>query len=128
MLVRKNNYTDPLTRFLPTEFIATYLGVTQLVSDSVDLRQPLLLLSILVCLVLIPIFLWRKGINDIRHHLAVVLSFLLWVYALGDAFQPGPWIPLDLHVPRVAGVLMVLWGLVSTILDIGSEEGNDNAG
>ena len=123
------NYTDRITRILPTEFIAAYLAVTQIAQDDLALRQPLLIVCLLVCLLLIPMFLTRiKGITDRRHHFVVTMSFLVWAYALGDVFQPGLWIPYDLYHPRVGAALMVVWGLVPLVLDIdaGSGGGNDS--
>lgn len=127
MITRNINYTDRLDRLLPTEFVATYLGVTQLVTDNLAWRQPLLLSSLVVCLILIPVMLYKKGVNDIRHYFAVCFSFLAWAYALGDAFQPGAWIEYDLYVPVVGAVLMVLWALVATVLDIKPKDGANNA-
>ena len=118
------NYTDRITRILPTEFVGVYLAVTQVVKEDIDLRQPLLFVSLVVCLVLIPFFLFRiKKITSLRHHVVVLLSFLVWAYALGDAFQPGAWISYDLYRPSIGTVLLVVWGLVPLVLDAGSKKG-----
>ena len=124
------NYADRITRILPTEFVGAYLAVTQIVKDELALRQPLLLICLVVCLILIPIFLIRvKGIIDRHHHFVVAMSFLVWAYALGDVFQPGPWIPYDMYHPSLGAALMVIWGLVPLVLDIelnnGEEPSND---
>ena len=117
-----SNYTDRITRILPTEFVATYLTVTQIVRDDLTLRQPLLLLCLVACLILIPIFLNRiKKNNDRRHHVIVMLSFLIWAYALGDAFEPGSLIPFDLYRTSLGAALLVVWGLVPLALDVDRE-------
>ena len=113
------NYAARITRILPTEFVGAYLTVTQVVRHNLDFRQPALLLSLFVCLFLIPTFLTRiKGINNRQHHRVVQISFLVWVYALGDLFQPGRLLPYDLYHPELGTVLLVLWGLVPLVLHI----------
>ena len=115
-----SSYTDRITRILPTEFVATYLTVTQLVKGDLELRQPLLLICLAACLVLIPISLCRKGIKAPRYHCIVILSFVVWAYALGDAFQPGSWISFDLYRPILGAGFLVIWALVPTV--VGLEE------
>ena len=118
-----SNYTDRITRILPTEFVAAYLAVTQIVKEELALRQPLLLLCLAVFIVMIPLFLVMiKGIKNPLHIAVVVLSFIVWAYALGDAFQPGSWIELDLYRPTVGVVLLIVWGLVPLVLGIALEE------
>ena len=118
------NYADRITRILPTEFVGTYLAVTQIVKDDLALRQPVLLFCLVVCLALIPQFLARvKSIADRRHHLVVAMSFLIWAYALGDVFQPGRLIPYDLYHPRLGAALLVIWGLVPLVLAIDVSNG-----
>ena len=118
-----SSYTDRITRILPTEFVAAYLAVTQVVKEDLAWRQPLLLSSLVVCLVLIPLFLVNiKGIKDHRHILVVAFSFVVWAYALGDAFQPGSWIRLDLYRPVVGAVLLIVWGLVPLVLGVEEEK------
>ena len=118
-----SRYTDRITSILPTEFVGVYLTVTQIVKEDLGMRQPLLLLALAACLALIPVFLKRiKGISERRHHVVVLLSFLVWAYALGDAFQPGAWIPYDLYFPSLGTVLLVVWGLVPFVLNMESTE------
>lgn len=122
-------YTDRITKLLPTEFVGAYLAVTQVVKNDLDWSQPLLLVCLLVCLFSIPIYLKRiKKINDLRYRVVVTLSFLVWAYALGDVFEPGPVIRYDLYYPSVGAVLMIIWGLVPLVLDIDPERlsSNDN--
>ena len=115
-------YTDRIGRLLPTEFVGAYLTVTQTVRDSLDLRQPVLLLCLVVCLIVIPVYLSRvKGINNRSHQIVVALSFLVWAYALGDAFQPGSWLSYNLYHPILGTAALVIWGLVPLGLNIGSE-------
>ncbi len=80
-----SDYTDHIAKILPTEFVAVYLAVTQFANlGDHALRQPLLLVCLGVFFVLIPLFLIKvKGIKDYMHISIVVLSFLVWAYALG---------------------------------------------
>lgn len=108
-----SNYTDRMTQLLPGEFVAVYLSATQLVRTELSLRQPILLCLIAVFLVLIPLFLFRlKGVRDRTRIIMVTASFLVWAYALGDAFQPGLWLQANLHNATVGAVLLLVWSLV----------------
>ena len=103
-----SNRTDRITKILPAEFVSAYLVVTQMVKANLALSQPLLLSCLVVFSVLIPLFLVKiKKIKDFLHIVLVDLSFMVWAYALGDAFQPGSWIRLDLHYPVAGAVLLV---------------------
>ena len=118
-----SNYTERITKLLPTEFVAAYLAITQLVKEELTLRQPLLLVCLGVCFLLIPLFLIKvKGITDRLHIFVVVLSFVIWAYALGDAFQPGSWIAFDLYRPAVGAGLLIIWSLVPLALGVGGEK------
>ena len=117
-----STYTDRITQILPTEFVGAYLALTQVVKNDLQSRQPSLLICLAVSVILIPLFLHRiKGITDMRHSIVVVLSFLIWAYALGDAFQPGSLIPYDLYRPSIGAGLLIVWGLVPVVLNIGEE-------
>lgn len=117
-------YSDRITKILPAEFVGVYLTATQIVNaGDLESRQPSLLICLAFCLLLIPIYMSRiKGITDRRHQCVIALSFLVWAYALGDAFQPGAWIQRDLYNPVFGAVFLVVWGLVPLVLDIRPEE------
>ena len=118
------SYTDRITKLLPTEFVGTYLAMTQVAQQSsLTWRQPLLIMCLVVCLFLIPIYLKQvKKIDSFRYRIVVTLSFLVWVYALGDVFEPGQWIRYNLYNPSIGAGLMILWGLVPLVMDIDPEK------
>ncbi|MDE0179475.1 MAG: hypothetical protein OXP36_12885 [Gammaproteobacteria bacterium] len=119
-------YSDRITKLLPAEFVGVYLTATQIVNaGDLGSRQPSLLICLALCLLLIPVYMSRiKGITDRSHQCVIALSFLVWAYALGDAFQPGAWIQRDLYNPVFGAVLLAVWGLVPLVLDIGPRREN----
>jgi hypothetical protein len=114
-----SDYTDRVARILPIEFVAVYLTVSQLVLTENLWRQKVLLVTLAICLLLIPVYLIRvKKIKTPGHVALVVLSFLVWTYSLGHAFKTGPWIPYELYNPVIGTAAMVVWGLVPMALNI----------
>ena len=114
-------YPDRIGKLLPAEFVGAYLLVTQTVRESLDLRQPVLFLFLIVSFLAIPTYLRRvKGINKRSDRAVVTLSFLVWAYALGDAFQPGSWVSYNLYQPILGTAFLIIWGLVPLALNIDS--------
>ena len=80
-----------------------------MVKTELPLRQPVLLSVVILFVVLIPIYL--HNIQDVKSRLQIVLttvSFLVWTYTLGDAYQPGEWFDADLHHPVIASAALLL--------------------
>ena len=118
-----SEYTDRVARILPIEFVAVYLTVSQLVREENMWRQKVLLVTLVICLILIPVYLIRvKKIKTPDHVVLVVLSYLVWTYSLGDAFKTGPWIRYELYDPVIGTAAMVVWGLVPLALNIGERK------
>ena len=114
-------YPDRIGKLLPAEFVGAYLLVTQTVRESLALRQPVLFLFLIVSFLAIPTYLRRvKGINKRSDRVVVTLSFLVWAYALGDAFQPGSWVTYNLYQPILGTAFLIIWGLVPLALNIDS--------
>ncbi len=103
-------YSDRLLKLVPAEFVTVYVAVTQTVQSDLALRQPVLLIVIVVFMCLIPVYLYK--IQSVDNHTQVILttlSFVIWTYTLGDAFEPGTWIKADLHYPTLASVALLVW-------------------
>lgn len=107
-----------ITAMLPADIVAAYVAITQAVSADLELRQPVLLCTLGMFAFGLPWYSRKfKGITTTRHLAGVTLSFVVWAYALGDAFQPGTWIAMDLHRPAIASVLLILWGVGAALFD-----------
>lgn len=126
-LYRDNHYTDRLLKLIPVEFISLYLAITQAVSDDLDLRQPVLLIVIVLFTILIPVYLYK--IQSVKSHKQIVLtvfSFLVWTYSLGDAYMAGAWIR-DFHNTTIASVLLLLWTGMSPVFVTNKQESVNGA-
>lgn len=108
-LHRDSNYSDRLFMLIPAEFVSVYVAISLIVKTELSLRQPVLLSVVILFVVLIPIYLHK--IQDVQSRLQIVLttvSFLVWTYTLGDAYQPGEWFNADLHHPVIASAALLL--------------------
>ena len=111
-----NVYTDRLVKLVPAEFVTAYVAISQSVQDELDLRQPVLLAVFILFVLVIPLYLQRVTEVTNRIQIAVTTaSFVVWAYALGDAFQPGTLIHLNMYSSAVASVLLVVWTTVTPV-------------
>ena len=103
-----NSYTDKLLKLVPAEFVSLYLAAKTPIPDDSFLLQPILLSTALVLAVLIPVYLHRvHKVTDKLQIAMTTTAFLVWTYTLGDAYEPGQWIPYDLYVPEIASVALL---------------------
>jgi hypothetical protein len=108
-----SSYSDRLLKLVPAEFVTAYVAATQAVQSQTALRQPVLLTLVVVFALLIPIYLFKfQGVTSRMQIAMTTLSFLIWTYTLGDAFQTGPWMPTDLFIPEIASIMLVLWTVI----------------
>lgn len=114
-LNRDSNYTDRLLKLIPIEFVSIYLAISQAVSTDLSLRQPVLLSVIVLFSVLIPVYLYKiQAVKSYQQIALTIVSFLVWTYSLGDAYEAGEWIR-GVYNPTIASVLLLLWTGIAPI-------------
>ena len=114
-LYRDSNYTERLLKLIPIEFVSIYLAISQAVSTDLDLRQPVLICVIVLFVVLIPIYLYKiQTVKSYQQIVLTIVSFLVWTYSLGDAYEAGEWFR-GIHNPTIASVVLLLWTGIAPI-------------
>jgi hypothetical protein len=90
----KDNYADRLFKYIPAEVVAGYVFVLGLLKQLSGVQEKTIigwLLFIVFCL-LTPLYLWRiQKVKKIQQHIISLLSFAVWVFALGGPFSSYPW-------------------------------------
>lgn len=83
-------YPDRVAKYIPAEFVATYLAAQSLVSaaaNSATLGKWLLVVVALVLLIVLPVYLRRKAAAESKpwrmQSTISGVAFVIWVYALG---------------------------------------------
>jgi len=92
--VGKDEYLDRLFKYIPAELVAGYifvLGVVKQLSDAYITIVIHWILFVIFC-ILTPLYLWRvQKILKIQQHVISLLSFVVWVFALGGPFALYGW-------------------------------------
>ncbi|MEJ7651757.1 MAG: hypothetical protein WKF57_22335 [Nakamurella sp.] len=83
-------YGDRVAKYIPAEFVATYLAAQSLVSaaaNSATLGKWLLVVVGLVLLIVLPVYIRRKAAAESKpwrmQSTISSIAFVIWVYALG---------------------------------------------
>lgn len=123
-LHRDSNYSDRLFTLIPAEFVSVYVAISLIVKTELSLRQPVLLSVVILFVVLIPIYLHK--IQNVESRLQIALttvSFLVWTYTLGDAYQPGEWFKIDLYHPVLASAALLLATFIVPLFNLDTDQG-----
>lgn len=90
----KDEYSDRLIKYIPSEVIGVYAAVDALLKTAGN-QIPKDTLGWVVfgfLLIMTPIYLWR--VQNVRKYQALAIatvSFLIWVFNLGGPFAQLPW-------------------------------------
>lgn len=111
--VGKDNYVDRLFKYIPAELVAGYifvLGVMKRLTDTGEIRILQWLLFLLFC-ILTPLYLWRvQKVRKLQQHIISLLSFVIWVFALGGPFALYSW-----YNPLYGEILLPVFTLVVAV-------------
>lgn len=109
----RDKYVDRLFKYIPAELIAGYifvLGVVERLTNTGEIRIFHWLLFLIFC-VLTPLYLWRvQKVLKIQQHIISLLSFVVWVFALG-----GPFTLLNWYDPLYGEILLPVFTIVIAI-------------
>ena len=90
----KDGYVDRLFKYIPAEMVAAYIfteGVLAKLSSVKELQFFHWSLFIVFC-ILTPLYLWRlQNVLKLQQHIISLLSFVVWVFALGGPFELYSW-------------------------------------
>ena len=111
----RDGYFDRLFKYIPAELVAGYifvLGVVQQLTDAGEIRIFQWLLFIIFC-ILTPLYLWRvQKVLKVQQHIISLLSFIVWVFALGGPFALSGW-----YNPVYGAILLPVFTLVVAIIE-----------
>lgn len=115
--VGKDNYVDRLFKYIPAELVAGYifvLGVMKRLTDTGEIRILQWLLFFIFC-VLTPLYIWRvQKVRKIQQHVISLLSFVIWVFALGGPFALYSW-----YNPIYGEILLPVFTLAIAVWEAG---------
>ena len=111
----RDGYFDRLFKYIPAELVAGYifvLGVVKQLTDAGEIRIFQWLLFIVFC-ILTPLYLWRvQKVLKVQQHIISLLSFVVWVFALGGPFALNGW-----YNPVYGAILLPVFTLVVAIIE-----------
>lgn len=111
----KDTYFDRLFKYIPAELVAGYvfvLGVLKQLTDAGEIKVFQWLLFIIFCF-LTPLYLWRvQKVTKIQQHLISILSFAVWVFALGGPFSLTSW-----YNPVYGEILLPVFTILVAIIE-----------
>ncbi len=113
--VTRDGYFDRLFKYIPAELVAGYifvLGVVKQLTDVGEIRIFQWSLFIVFC-ILTPLYLWRvQKVRKIQQHIISLLSFVVWVFALGGPFELSGW-----YYPVYGAILLPVFTLIVAIIE-----------
>jgi hypothetical protein len=111
--VTKDGYFDRLFKYIPAELVAGYifvLGVVKQLTEAGEIRVFQWSLFVVFC-ILTPLYLWRiQKVKKLQQHIISLLSFIVWVFALGGPFTLCSW-----YNPLYGSILLPVFTLVVAI-------------
>ena len=111
--VTQDGYFDRLFKYIPAELVAGYifvLGVVKQLTNAGEIRVFQWSLFIIFC-VLTPLYLWRvQKVQKVQQHIISLLSFVVWVFALGGPFALSGW-----YNPVYGAILLPVFTLIVAI-------------
>lgn len=100
---QENGYMSVLLKLIPTEMVAAYIFILNVVSTS-DRKYGMLVVVVML-LVFTPFFLKKvHKVKSVSQIVISTLSFAIWTYAVGSPF--AEW---GLHVPWIASAVLFVW-------------------
>lgn len=116
-ITRNSDYQAKLVKLIPTEFIAAYLAIDNVVPEGTERRNILTFASAFLLLVL-PFYLAKLSKVTSRAQIVVTCgSYVIWIYSLG-----GPFNDWDVFSKPVASVLLILWTTLLPLINFQTEE------
>ncbi len=113
--VTRDGYFDRLFKYIPAELVAGYifvLGVVKQLTDAGEIKLFQWSLFVIFC-ILTPLYLWRvQKVLKLQQHIISLLSFVVWVFALG-----GPFTLLGWYNPVYGEILLPVFTLVVAIIE-----------
>jgi len=113
--VTPDGYFDRLFKYIPAELVAGYifvLGFVNQLTNAGEIRMFQWILFIIFC-ILTPLYLWRiQKVLKVQQHIISVLSFIVWVFALGGPFALSVW-----YNPVYGAILLPVFTLVVAIIE-----------
>lgn len=113
--VTRDGYFDRLFKYIPAELVAGYifvLGVVNQLTDAGEIKIFQWLLFIIFC-ILTPLYLWKvQKVLKVQQHIISVLSFIVWVFALGGPFALCGW-----YNALYGAILLPVFTLVVAIIE-----------
>jgi len=111
--VTQDGYFDRLFKYIPAELVACYifvLGVVKHLTNAGEIRVFQWSLFIIFC-ILTPLYLWRiQKVQKVQQLIISVLSFVVWVFALGGPFSLSGW-----YNPVYGSILLPVFTLIVAI-------------
>ena len=113
--VTQDGYFDRLFKYIPAELVAGYifvLGVVKQLTDAGEIMVFQWSLFVIFC-ILTPLYLWRvQKVKKLHQHIISVLSYIVWVFALGGPFALCGW-----YNPVYGAILLPVFTLVVAIIE-----------
>jgi hypothetical protein len=113
--VTSDGYFDRLFKYIPAELVAGYifvLGVVKQLTDAGEIKVFQWSLFIVFC-ILTPLYLWRiQKVQKLQQHIISILSFVVWVFALGGPFALAGW-----YNPVYGAILLPVFTLIVAIIE-----------
>ncbi len=109
----KDKYTDRLFKYIPAEVVAGYifvLGLTRQLNSTREITIVQWSVFLAFCLIT-PLYLWRiQKVFKLQQHFISLLSFVVWVFALGGPFALYNW-----YNPLYGEILLPVFTLIVAI-------------
>lgn len=109
----KDKYTDRLFKYIPAEVVAGYifvLGLTRQLNSTREITIVQWSVFLAFCLIT-PLYLWRiQKVFKLQQHFISLLSFVVWVFALGGPFTLYNW-----YNPLYGEILLPVFTLIVAI-------------
>lgn len=90
----KDDYFDRLFKYIPAELVAGYIFVQGIVKQLTDPAELIIIHWVVfgIFCILTPLYLRRvQKVLKIQQHIISLLSFVIWVFALGGPFSLFSW-------------------------------------
>jgi hypothetical protein len=111
----KDGYFNRLFKYIPAELVAGYIfviGVVKQLTNAGEIKVLQWSLFIVFC-ILTPLYLWRvQKVLKLQQHIISMLSFVVWVFALGGPFALTIW-----YNPVYGSILLPVFTLVVAIIE-----------
>jgi hypothetical protein len=113
--VTRDGYFDRLFKYIPAELVAGYIFVLGVVKQLTNAGEIIIFqwsLFIVFC-ILTPLYLRRvQKVLKLQQHIISLLSFVVWVFALGGPFALCSW-----YNPVYGAILLPVFTLIVAIIE-----------